>query len=151
MLRNRLNETLKEAMKDKDQVGVSTLRLILAALKDRDIAARGKGHSNGIDETEVLEMLQQMVRQRRDSIEMYTVGQQPELAEREELEIGVIQDFLPQPLSDADISGAVDQLIGDLGASSLKDMGRVMSALKERYPGRMDLGKACAVVKQALV
>jgi hypothetical protein len=82
---------------------------------------------------------------------MYNVGQRPELAEREELEIGVIQDFLPQPLSDADIAGAVNQLIGDLGASSLKDMGRVMSALKKRYPGRMDLGKACAVVKQALV
>jgi len=151
MLRNRLNESLKEAMKAQDRVGVSTLRLILAALKDRDIAARGKGHNDGIDEAEVLEMLQQMVRQRRDSIELYNDGNRPELAEREQAEIDVIQGFLPQPLSDDDITGAVNQVIGDLHASSIKDMGRVMSTLKERYPGRMDLGKACAVVKQALV
>ena len=151
MLRNRLNESLKEAMKTQDQVGVATLRLILAALKDRDIAARGKGLNDGIDETEVLEMLQQMVRQRRDSIAMYEEGKRPELAEREQAEIEVIQSFLPQPLSEADMVGAVTEVIGDLEASSIKDMGRVMSALKERYPGRMDLGKACAVVKQALV
>ena len=151
MLRNRLNESLKEAMKSHDQVGVATLRLILAALKDRDIAARGKGHNDGIDEAEIFEMLQQMVRQRRDSIAMYKEGNRPELAEREEAEIEVIQRFLPEPLSEDDIVGAVSEVIGDLEASSIKDMGRVMSALKERYPGRMDLGKACAVVKQALV
>jgi uncharacterized protein YqeY len=150
MLRNRLNDSLKEAMKSQDQIGVSTLRLVLAALKDRDIAARGKGHNDGIDEAELLEMLQQMLRQRRDSIAMYREGNRPDLVAREEAEIAVIERFLPQPLSEADISAAVDEVIADLDASSIKDMGRVMAALKERYPGRMDLGKASAVVKQAL-
>ena len=150
MLRNRLNDSLKEAMKSQDQIGVSTLRLILAALKDRDIAARGKGRNDGIDEAELLEMLQQMLRQRHDSIAMYKEGNRPDLVAREEAEIDVIERFLPQPLSEADIAGAVGEVIADLEATSIKDMGRVMSALKERYPGRMDLGKASAVVKQAL-
>ena len=150
MLRNRLNDSLKEAMKSQDQIGVSTLRLILAALKDRDIAARGKGRNDGIDETELLEMLQQMLRQRHDSITLYKEGNRPDLVAREEAEIDVIERFLPQPLSEEDIAGAVGEVIADLEAKSIKDMGRVMSALKERYPGRMDLGKASAVVKQAL-
>jgi len=150
MLRNRLNDSLKVAMKSQDQIGVSTLRLILAALKDRDIAARGKGRNDGIDEAELLEMLQQMLRQRRDSIAMYQEGNRPDLAAREEAEIGIIQRFLPQPLSAEDIATAVDEVIAELEASSIKDMGRVMSVLKERYPGRLDLGKASAVVKKAL-
>lgn len=150
MLRNRLNESLKEAMKAQDQIGVATLRLILAALKDRDIAARGKGQNDGIDEAELLEMLQQMLRQRRDSIAMYKEGKRPDLVAREEAESEVIQRFLPQPLSEADIAVAVNEVISELEASSIKDMGRVMAVLKERYPGRLDLGKASAVVKQAL-
>jgi len=150
MLRNRLNESLKEAMKSQDQIGVSTLRLILAALKDRDIAARGRGHNDGIDEAELLEMLQQMLRQRRDSIALYKEGKRPDLVAREEAEMDVIERFLPQPLSDEEMAAAVNEAIAELEASSIKDMGRVMAVLKERFPGRMDLGKASAVVKQSL-
>ncbi len=151
MLRSRLTDSLKEAMKAKDQLATSTLRLILAALKDRDIAARGKGQNDEISEDEILEMLQKMVRQRHDSIEMYTKGGRSELARREAREIEVIESFLPRQLDEMDMRGAIDALIEELEAQSIKDMGRVMSTLKDRYPGRMDFGKASAIVKQALV
>jgi len=151
MLRTQLDEALKGALKAKDQLATSTLRLILAALKDRDIAARGKGDGDAVSEDEILEMLQKMVRQREDSIEMYKKGGREELAEREAQEIEVIQRFLPQPLDDASTEAAVKEVITELEAGSIKDMGRVMSTLKERYPGRMDFGKASAIVKQALV
>lgn len=151
MLRNRLNDALKDAMKAKEQLAVSTLRLILAALKDRDICVRGNGNQDGISDDQILEMLQKMVRQRRESIEQYTKGGRPELAEREAAEIAVIERFLPQPLDETGMRGAIEEVIGELDAKTIKDMGRVMGALKERYPGRMDFGKASAIVKQALV
>lgn len=151
MLRNRLNDALKDAMKAKEQVAVSTLRLILAALKDRDICVRGNGNQDGIGDDQILEMLQKMVRQRRESIEQYTKGGRPELAEREAAEIDVIERFLPKPLDETGMRGAIEEVIGELDAKTIKDMGRVMGALKERYPGRMDFGKASAIVKQALV
>ena len=150
MLRSELNEALKLSVKAKDQSAVSTLRLILAALKDRDIAARSKGNCDGIVEDEILEMLQKMVRQRRDSIELYDQGGRPELAEKERREIDVIQRFLPQPLGESEIQGAVGEVITELEATNLKDMGRVMGALKERFAGRMDFGKASALVKERL-
>ena len=151
MLRNRLNDALKEAMKAKDQCAVSTLRLILAALKDRDICVRGNGNQDGISDEDILELLQKMVRQRHDSIEQYTNGNRPELAKRESDEIEVIERFLPEPLDETDMRGAIEDVLGELDAKTIKDMGRVMGALKERYPGRMDFGKASAIVKQALV
>lgn len=150
MLRSRLNDALKVAMKSKDTLAVSTLRLILAALKDRDIAARGKGNTDGISEDEVLEMLQKMVRQRRDSIEMYTKGGRDELAEREANEIVVIEGFLPQSLGEAEMRAAIDAVIAELNAASIKDMGRVMAELKQRFAGQMDFGKASAIVKEIL-
>lgn len=150
MLRSRLNDALKDAMKLKDTLAVSTLRLILAALKDRDIAARGKGNNDGITEDEVLEMLQKMVRQRRDSIEMYTKGGRDELAEREANEIVVIERFLPQSLGEAEMRAAIDAVIAELNAASIKDMGRVMAELKQRFAGQMDFGKASAIVKEIL-
>lgn len=150
MLRSRLNDALKAAMKSKDTLAVSTLRLILAALKDRDIAARGKGNDEGITEDEVLEMLQKMVRQRRDSIEMYTKGGRQELAEREASEIAVIERFLPQSLGEEEMRAAIDTAIAELNASSIKDMGRVMAELKQRFAGQMDFGKASAIVKELL-
>ncbi len=150
MLRTELNEALKQSLKAKDSSAVSTLRLILAALKDRDIAARGKGNCDGIVEDEILEMLQKMVRQRRDSIELYDQGGRPELAEKERREIEVIQRFLPQPLGEAEMQGAIGEVIAELDASTIKDMGRVMGALKERFAGRMDFGRASAVVKERL-
>ena len=150
-MRASINTALKEAMKSKDEVGVSTLRLILAALKDRDIAARGKGQADGIGEAEVLEMLQKMVRQRRESIEMYERGGRQDLADREVQEIEVIERFLPQPLSPAEVEAAIDQTIKEVEAHSIKDMGRVMAALKARYVGRIDAGKTSGRVKQRLM
>ncbi len=151
MLRTRLNDALKDAVKSKDQLTTSTLRLILAALKDSDICARGKGASDGIGDDNILDMLQKMVRQRHDSIAMYEKGERPELAAREAAEIEVIERFLPQQLDEMDMRGAIEDVLGELEANTIKDMGRVMGTLKERYPGRMDFGKASAIVKQALV
>ncbi len=150
MFRSRLNESLKEAMKAKEASRVSTLRLILAALKDRDIAARTKGESDGIGEDEILEMLQKMVKQRQDSIEMYTRGERPDLVDKETAEIGIIEQFLPKQLNEDEIGAAVGEVIGDLEAGSIKDMGRVMGELKQRFAGRMDFGRASALVKSRL-
>jgi uncharacterized protein YqeY len=150
MLRARLNDDLKIALKAKDQLAVATLRLILAALKDRDTAARGKGNSDGLGEDEILELLQKMVRQRRESIEAYENGGRRELADREAAEIEVIKRFLPKELDEAEVESAIDQTIRELEASSIKDMGKVIGTLKERYAGRMDFGKASQLVKQRL-
>jgi uncharacterized protein len=150
MLRERFNDRLKEALKAKDQRALSAVRLILAALKDRDIAARSKGNKDGITDDEILQMLQAMVKQRRESIELYRKGGRADLAEQEEGEIAVISTFMPQQLDEAGMAQAVAGVVGELGASSVKDMGRVMAALKERYAGRMDFSKASALVKQRL-
>jgi uncharacterized protein YqeY len=150
MLRNELNDALKNALRNKDQRCVATIRLILAALKDRDICARGRGNTEGIDDTEILDMLQSMIKQRRDSISMYEQGGRCELAEREQEEIEIIRRFMPEQLGEDDVRGAVTEIIAELEASSLKDMGRVMASLKERYSGRMDFSQASAVVKDNL-
>lgn len=150
MLRQELSESLKEAMKAKDSCATSTIRLILAALKDRDIAARTQGSGEKLSDEEILEVLQKMVRQRRDSIEMYAKGDRQDLVDRESREIEIIERFLPTPLSDAESAVAVRDVIGELGASSLKEMGQVMGELKRRHAGRMDFSKASALVKEAL-
>lgn len=150
MLREQISDTLKEAMKAKDSACVGTLRLILAALKDRDIAARSGGNCDGITEDEVLGLLQSMIKQRRDSIEMYNQGNRPELAEAEQAEIIIIEQFLPQQMNDDEIATAVDAAIADSGASSIKGMGKVMGALKSAHAGKMDFGKASQVVKAKL-
>jgi hypothetical protein len=150
MLRQRLSTELKEATKAKDARAVSTLRLILAALKDRDIAARGKGNTDGIAENEIVDMLQKLVAQRRDSIEMYKKGGRDDLVRQESEEIEIIQRFLPKGLSEAETADAVAAAVAELGAANLKDMGRVMARLKEQFAGRMDFAKAGALVKQKL-
>lgn len=150
MLRQRLNDALKEAMLARESRTVSTVRLILAALKDRDIAARGRGVTDGISDDEILQMLQSMMKQRRESISLYEQGGRLELAQQEADEIGIIERFLPRQLSEAETAEAVRTLIAELGASGLKDMGRVMAALRERYAGQMEFAKASAVVKQQL-
>lgn len=150
MFRARLSDALKKAMKAKDKISVATLRLILAALKDRDIAARGKGNLDGIADAEILSMLQSMIKQRRESIEMYEKGARLELAEQEAAEIKVIEGFLPEQMDDAAMAGAVDAVIEDLGAQTMKDMGRTMAALKERHAGSMDFAKASGLVKAKL-
>lgn len=150
MLRTRLNEALKEAMRSKNQRAVSTVRLILAALKDRDIAARGRGVTDGIDETEIMAMLQTMIKQRQESIRLYEQGGRCELAEQEREEIVVIETFLPKQLSEAEAGQAINDLIAEIGAASVKDMGRTMAELRTRYAGRMDFAKAGVLVKQKL-
>ncbi|HEY5598448.1 MAG TPA: GatB/YqeY domain-containing protein [Kiloniellales bacterium] len=150
MFRPRLSEALKEAMKAKDKPATSTLRLILAALKDRDIAARSRGKSDGVDDSEILDLLQKMVRQRHDSIEMYQKGSRQDLVEKEQAEIAIIERFLPKQLSDEETRAAVEEVVGELEASTIKDMGRVMGELKTRYAGRMDFGKAGGLVKARL-
>lgn len=150
MLRADLDDRLKKAMKDKDTRAVSTVRLILAAVKDRDIAARARGNAEGIGEADILQVLQTMVRQREEAIGLYRKGRREELAKKEEEEIEVIRGFLPRQLEDGELTEAVRAVAGELGAASLKDMGRTMSVLKERYAGRMDFAKASAALRAAL-
>ncbi len=149
-LRESISQSLKDSLKQKDERATSTLRLILAALKDRDIAARGKGNADLVSDDEILLMLQTMLKQRRESISMYEQGGRLELAEQEREEIGIIEQFLPKQLSGDDLSEAVSDVISDLKASSLKDMGAVMAELRNRYAGRMDFGAASGIVKGAL-
>ncbi len=150
MFRSQLSDALKDAMRAKEACAVSTLRLILAALKDRDIAARGKGNSDGIGEGEILDLLQKMVCQRHEAIELYRKGARQDLVDRETAEIEVIQRFLPKQMDEAEVRSAVQEVIAELEAATIKDMGRVMGALKERYAGRMDFAKASALVKAQL-
>ena len=150
MLRQKLNEALKVAAKSGDKRALSTVRLILAALKDRDIAARGRGNPDGITDAEILEMLQKMVKQRHESIELYRRGQRDDLVRQEEEEIAVIDRFRPQAMDEDATETAVGEVMSELEANSIKDMGRVMAALKERYAGRMDFTKASGIVKSRL-
>ena len=149
-MRDSLNAALKESMRAKDSVAISTLRLILAALKDRDIAARAKCQNDGIGDDEILQMLQSMVKQRKESISMYEKGGRLELAEQEQAEIEIIQRFLPQQMSEDEIQAAVAALIAEMGATGLKQMGAVMGELRARFAGRMDFGKASPIVKASL-
>ena len=150
MLRQRLNDDLKAAMKSRDQRATSALRLILAALKDRDIAARERGITNGVDEPEIIDLLQKMVRQRQESITMFQKAARQELVDQEQGEINIIERYLPKKMSEGEANAAVAAVVEELGASSIKDMGRVMAALKERYAGRMDFAKVGQQVKQKL-
>ena len=151
MLRQEIDDALKSAMKAKDQkVRVATLRLISAAIKDRDIAARAEDRCNGVTDEEILGILSKMVKQREDSAAAYEGGSRLDLAEQERAEIDIIKEFLPRQLSDEEITNAVSGVISELGASGLKDMGKCMGALKERYAGAMDFGRAGAVMKKAL-
>ncbi len=154
-MRERIQQATKDAMKAGDKRRLSTLRLVTAAIKDRDIASRvdEKGQSTGrdrIEDPEIMTLLQKMIRQRRESIEVYTQGGRQELADQEAEEIAVIEEFLPKQMSDSELTQATSDVISELGATGLKDMGRVMAKLKERFPGVMDIGKASAMVKDKL-
>ena len=150
MIRPRLNEALTEAIKAKEKRAVSTLRLILACLKDRDIAARGKGVTDGISDDEILSLLQTMIRQREDSVALYEQGGRLDLAEGEREEVSIIERFLPEQMDENSIEQAVRSVIADVGAKGLKDMGRTMAELRTRYAGRMDFTKASGLVKSSL-
>lgn len=150
MLRAEINEALKSAMKARNRRATSTLRLILAALKDRDIAARGKSASEEISDDEILDMLQKMIRQRGESIAYYKKGGRADLVQEETEEIEIIERFLPPQLGKEDMTEAIKEVIAELGADGIKDMGRTMAELKRSYAGRMDFAKASAIVKQRL-
>jgi uncharacterized protein len=149
-LREALSARLKEAMKARDAATVSAVRLILAALKERDVAVRGEGNSAGIGEPEIARLLQGMVKQRRESIVLYEQGDRADLADKERGEIAVIESFLPKQFGDAESEAAVRAAIAEAGASGIRDMGRVMALLRERHAGALDLAKAGAIVKRLL-
>lgn len=154
-MRERIQGAMKDAMKSGDKRRVSTLRLVTAAIEDRDIAARvdEKGHPTGkdrVEDSDILALLQKMIKQRRESVEIYTQGGRQELAEQEAAEIAIIEEFLPQQMGEDEIRAAAKAVVSALGATGLKDMGRVMAALKEKYTGQMDFSKASAMVKEAL-
>ncbi len=150
MIRKQLTEALKTAMKARDERTILTVRLILAALQDRDIAERGKGNPDGIGDPHILLLFATMIRQRRESIAQYESGGRVDLAEREGEEIAVINRFMPPQIEGDDMVQAIQSLIGAENAKTIKDMGRTMSALKAKYAGRMDFAKASGVVKELL-
>jgi uncharacterized protein YqeY len=148
--RDELSDALKLAMKARDQATVTTVRLILAKIKDRDIEARGGGNSDGIDDAGVLSVLQGMIKQRRDSIEMYQKGNRQDLVDQEAAEIVIIERFLPQQLDASATEAAIRETIAAIGAAGIKDMGKTMAALKEKYAGQIDFQKASGIVKTVL-
>jgi hypothetical protein len=149
-LRAQLNDAMKEAMKAKDAKRLATVRLMLAALKDRDIAARSETSRELLGDDEILSLLAKMIKQREESATAFDAGKRPELAAGEREEIAVIRSFMPAQMDEAETNAAIKGVIAELGAASIKDMGKVMAALKERYAGRMDFGKASAATKAAL-
>jgi hypothetical protein len=149
-LRTQFNDGLKDAMRAKDTRAVSTLRLILTELKNRDIEGRSRGVTDGIDDAGILSMLQSMVKQRNESAGMYEQGGRPELAQQEREEIAVIERFLPKQMSGEEANAAIDAIVTELGAASIKDMGKVMAELKARHAGQMDFAKAGGLVKARL-
>ena len=149
-LRERLNTALKQAMKDRAADRLSTLRLINAAIKDRDIAARGEGRDEGVSNAEVMTILSKIVKQRQESARIYEEGGRLDLSERELAEIGVIEEFLPRQLSEVEVTEALNGVIEKLGANSIRDMGRVMAELKSLYTGQMDFGAVGPMLKARL-
>ena len=149
-LRTSFTDAMKEAMKAKDAPRLGAVRMAMAELKKRDIDARASGNMDGISDGEILAMLQKMIASRRDSIALYNQGGRPELAQAEAAEIAVLEIFLPQQMSAADVEAAIDAAVAETGASSLKDMGKVMAIVKAKYTGQMDLGAASAAIKKRL-
>ena len=149
-LREKFTEDMKQALRDKAEVTLSTLRLINAAIKDKDIAARTAESREGIKDEQILSLLQTMVKQRQESVKLYLQGGRPELAERETAEMKVIESYLPKQMSDEEMKSAVQAVISSTGASTIKDMGKVMAELKTKYSGQMDFSKVGGLVKEKL-
>ena len=149
-MRDRINSAMKQAMRDKEVLRLSTLRLVMAAIKDRDIAARVDGVDNSVSDDEILAILGKMIKQRKDSAAAYGNAGRTELAAQELSEIEIITGFLPKQLNDDEIEDVVKKLINDSGASGIRDMGKVMGLLKKSYTGQMDFGKAGGLVKSLL-
>ncbi len=148
-LRKRFTDEMKESMKAGDSATTGTIRLMIAALKEKDINARGAGKGQA-DEGEILSMLQSMVKQRQESLKIYQDNQRADLAEKEQAEISVIEKFLPKQMTDAEAEHAVSEVVNELGATSIKDMGRVMAEVKTRFAGQMDMTKASSFIKGKL-
>ena len=148
-MRERFTTEMKEAMKAGDKRRLGTIRLIQAALKDKDIEARGAGKGQATDE-EILALLQKMIKQRQESITMYEQGGRAELAQAERDEADVIASFLPKQMDEAEVKAAIEAAIAETGAASMKDMGKVVAALRAKYAGRMDFGRASGIVKEML-
>ena len=146
-LRDSIVESTKDAMRSKDSLRVSTLRLVSAAIKDRDIAARSEDRCDGIEEAEILSLLSKMVKQHEESAKTYEDNGRPELAERERSEIEIVREFMPKALSEDEMKTAIASIVEDTGATCLKDMGKIMGRLKSEFAGRLDMGKAGAIVK----
>ena len=149
MLREQINDAVKAAMKSQDKLRLSTLRLVNAAIKNADIEARGAGR-DALADADILGLLQKLIKQRQESVELYDKGGRAELAEQERGEIAIISGFLPRQLSEAEAKEAIAGVIRETGAAGMKDMGKVIAALKARYAGRMDFAKASALVKSML-
>ena len=149
MLREELQKALKESMLNKDTDTVSAVRLIIAGMKEKDVDARGKGLKEASD-ADLMSMMQSMIKQRNDSIKMYVDGKREDLAAKERKEISIIERFLPKQMSDAEIETAIRGVIAETGAASMKDMGKVMGALKAKYAGQLDFGKASGMIKNLL-
>jgi uncharacterized protein YqeY len=149
-LRDQINDSLKEAMKTGDKRRVSTLRLINSAIKDRDIQNRTQGPDAGVSDTQIVEVLAKMVKQRQESLEIYEKAGRDELAAQEREEIRIIQSYMPKQLSEEEVKSVIAAVIKEVGATSVKDMGKVMGALKAKYSGQMDFAKAGAVIKGLL-
>ena len=149
-MREKLNEALKDAMRARDMAAVGTIRLILAKLKEVDIAQRTEANREGVADDKILSMMQGMIKQRNESITLYEKGNRADLADKEKAEIAVIERFLPKQMDEAAVEAAVKDAVASAGAKSIKDMGGVMAALKAKYAGQMDFAKASAVVKKTL-
>jgi uncharacterized protein YqeY len=149
-LRQTLTDAMKDAMKAKDAKRLATIRMMLAALKDRDIAARSEDNRDLVPDDDILTLLAKMVKQREESAAVYVQGGRPELARNEQDEIAVIRSFMPKQMDEAEARATIAAVVAELGATSVKDMGKVMAALKERFAGQMDFGKASAAIKDAL-
>ena len=149
MLRDDINDAVKTAMKSQDKLRLSTLRMVNAAIKNADIEARG-GSKGPLADTDILGLLQKLIKQRQESVELYDIGGRKELADQERTEIEIIKGFLPKQLSEAEAKEAIAAVIRETGAAGMKDMGKVIAALKERHAGSMDFGKASALVKGML-
>ncbi len=148
--REKIQDAMKDALKNKDMERLSAIRLVTAAMKDKDINSRTEGRNEGIDESTLLSMLQSMIKQRNESAKIFRENNRPELAEKEEKEIAVIESFLPKQLSDEEVAKVVEGIIASTGAAGIKDMGKVMGELKAKYAGQLDMAKAGAVIKSKL-
>jgi uncharacterized protein len=150
MLREKITESLKDAMRAKDEARTGAIRLIIAKMKEKDIEARPKGNANGIGDDELMAMMQGMIKQRRESIDLYQKGNRQDLVDKEQSEINVIESFLPAQMDEAAMTTAIQKIMDALGAKDIKDMGKVMGEAKKTYAGQMDFTAASALIKKLL-